>query len=662
MDQDMQQEILQNINVFCDRQEDGTICMLQGKDTLPTREELGKIHLNILLDSSGSMTITIPSSVSSSRGCELTLVEDDPPLKCNIKKKHNISTRATITRIGILTALYSDLFQKYNTTFRILCYNSEVSYDSGILELTKDNVSNIAQDVIDASVMGGTQVWKAFEEVADTCEQVDSDRQFVTILLTDGYDHSEGTSRRDAFNRIKDNIGDRKHLMITMGIGTPNVDFDSDFLCRYTTLKSVTDSNEAIYGETCEEMSTVCVKGYSKLLSKVSYYGMANIVLDNICDTISNSFDPSDCTSCAIFKTNSNIVRFNINDTVITIDLDEGEHINGLSYYYDNYNIINVALNLLHNKYTTYSEKYQVLSELTMDLKELKSIDQVVPNKIKIKLLYNRLTRDYGSIPPPPMLRLVVNDQEALEMYNKLLKMIPEIENKKIKLTDYINNNINIIDEIIIERIEMPIKFYDNNSQLVQLYNMCYSKFCDYRSLKNRIAVNQMEMIDMKIFIMPIFTYQVSSSETTIRCASLGRQCSVGINSQLTSDNCTSSMYNGDNECYICMKNKANIIFVGCNHINVCHECLDRCKGNNNGAKLFCPLCKDNISDTIFVDKSHLIDKYKCIGCKNKTATMVFTPCGHMTSCKDCVKNMENVLCPVCSVGCKTVEMQFNLI
>ena len=391
----MESEILQNINVLVDKQENETVCMIQGKDSLPTQEELGKIHLNILLDSSGSMSILIPNSIQSFKNYDLTLVEDDPPLKCTIKKKHYIASRAIITRIGILTALYSDLFQLYDTTFRILCYNDDVTFDSGILALTKENVANITQTIIDVPVKGSTQVYTAFEEINKICDKVDSDRKFITILLTDGYDHSDVTIRDNTLDKIKENIGEREHLMITMGIGVPNTDFDSVFLCKYTTLKSVTDNKEAIYGETCEEMNTVCVKGYSKLLSKISYFGMVKIVLDNDSDSITNFFDPSDSTSCGLFKIQSNQIVLNVNNINIPINIDTSSvttnnlvtRIDGLSYYYDTYIIINTALELLQKNYSTYSEKYHKLSNLTRNVKDIidmKPSSEIFRHKMQI--------------------------------------------------------------------------------------------------------------------------------------------------------------------------------------------------------------------------------------------------------------------------------------
>ena len=246
-------------------------------------------------------------------------------------------------------------------------------------------------------------------------------------------------------------------------------------------------------------------------------------------------------------------------------------------------------------------------------------------------------------------------------MYDELNEMLPSLEKEKEELEKYINNNRNIIGEIIIERINMPIEPLNDIIQLQHLYNMCYSKFCDYRALKNLIAINQIETIDLESLPPPKFTYQPSSSSSTFRCAALGRQCSVGINSQLTSDNCTESMYNGNNECYICMKNKANVIFLDCHHINICNECLDNTQEYiQNGAKLYCPLCKDTVKNTITIDKSHLIDNYKCIKCENKSANIVFTHCGHIMWCKVCCN--ENKHCPICNTSCETIELQFSLI
>jgi|688.fasta_scaffold650483_1 hypothetical protein len=57
-------------------------------------------------------------------------------------------------------------------------------------------------------------------------------------------------------------------------------------------------------------------------------------------------------------------------------------------------------------------------------------------------------------------------------------------------------------------------------------------------------------------------------------------------------------------ECVICLCENSNTIFLPCGHKCVCNECYENIKKNCNKSYIQCPLCRRNITDINFLEKS----------------------------------------------------------
>jgi len=376
--------------------------------TLPDVSDIGKIHLDIFLDSSGSMSGSVSgsSSVTFTGVQNMTLMEDTIPLTCNINGI-NLNTRAITVRMGLLTSLYSEMFQMYDTTFRIICYSSEVVYKSDILKLTQENVRNIAQNVIDAPIGGSTHISCALETVKSTLNLLDEDRRILLMTLTDGYDNTRCCDNTitptNYIDKLLCDIRENHSLsMITMGVGVPGQDFDSAFLCKHTTLSSIKNSGTPLFGSNRDEMNTVCIQGYSKTLSKAPSYGSVKVqscTNQSDAEFIVNEFDPSDFTSRVLGKIQGNKIVLHVSGENIEIDLTSSHvvKVTGLTYYFDAYHNVSCALKQL-------SESYAKFDKLLCNVKSKKYDTNVLKNAITsssnilIKFYYSKYVSCFSDL------------------------------------------------------------------------------------------------------------------------------------------------------------------------------------------------------------------------------------------------------------------------
>lgn len=665
---------LDSTNIVSERDGDAFTFAIFGKRklTLPDKSDVGKIHLDVLLDSSGSMKNSVPgsSSVVFTGEQQMTLKEDTIPLTCNLNGT-TINSRAITVRMGVLSALYSEMFQLYDVTFRVICYSDKVAYKSNVMDLTQENVRKISQDVISTDIRGGTQISCALEEIKNTKNKIDEDRKIVIMTLTDGYDNSlspNPSSSGTYIESLLDSIKETHNLsMIVMGVGKPKIDFDPNFLCKYTTLESVKQMNKPLFGSNRDEMNTVCIQGYSKVISKSSSYGIVKIKQcegSQDLETIVDEFDPSDFTSFALCKSYESKIVIQVLDESIELDLlsNNVNTIKGLSYYFNEYNNISKKLTELSEKYTYFDKLFDSAVTEKDEMNTLKS-HIVEQDKSLIQYYYNLYfptdkQEDISYSPPttpslePIMLRRQrggdlsnvfprslherscpeISEEDLSNMITSLTNKISEMENSSTsKMKSALDYGRKILVQIVTNDISLPIKPNEYCGEELHeicniMYSMCYSQFKDYQALKYQISINQKGRSSSGYSrFRSGFAYHGSTGAVILRSSSsgLGRQVSGGTNSQSTPDHQLSEGTSNQEHkdyitCIICMENPSDTVFMNCKHSHICNTCFVDIKSSYGCGNLFCPTCRSVPKYAIPVKKAHLTNRLECPLCVEK--------------------------------------------
>ena len=81
-------------------------------------------------------------------------------------------------------------------------------------------------------------------------------------------------------------------------------------------------------------------------------------------------------------------------------------------------------------------------------------------------------------------------------------------------------------------------------------------------------------------------------------------------------------------ECLVCSDNKREVLFEPCGHVATCRDCGSRCKK--------CLVCKESILGRVELEE--------CLVCSDRKASVKFEPCGHLCSCEVCAKLMKKCI------------------
>lgn len=86
--------------------------------------------------------------------------------------------------------------------------------------------------------------------------------------------------------------------------------------------------------------------------------------------------------------------------------------------------------------------------------------------------------------------------------------------------------------------------------------------------------------------------------------------------------------------CAVCLVNKATILFLPCKHLSCCTLCAVSMSD--------CPICRKKV---IILQKMETT-LVKCVVCKKESATILHSPCRHISSCTTCGLKLDK--CPLC--------------
>jgi hypothetical protein len=363
--------------------------------TLPSKEEMGSTHLEFYVDVSGSMRDFIVGSHPMSYVSTQTLQLG--PSKEDVFTVHNemLQSKGTIVRVGIISALYTELFRNYDCTFRFVCYSDSIKYISEISELTIPNIRRYGQELLNVSLGGGTKMISAFKSTKEIVSTIPKERNILIMALTDGFDfsHCKGMNRHYLTPGEKDVLleeleslkKDHSIRMITMGIGKPDIDFSKETVCNLTDIPYIKSKQKPLYGMDRDSMNTCCIQSFAKAISKLEDYGTikASVPEGAYLSTIWNELDISDLTSYIICNVSPT-------GTPITLECDDGsmetikgmgctsdyssnepQLVEGLTRYYKQYVKITERIDALTKAYKNYEEE---LDRAMSDLQRSRSI------------------------------------------------------------------------------------------------------------------------------------------------------------------------------------------------------------------------------------------------------------------------------------------------
>ncbi|XP_067936875.1 E3 ubiquitin-protein ligase MIB1-like [Watersipora subatra] len=97
------------------------------------------------------------------------------------------------------------------------------------------------------------------------------------------------------------------------------------------------------------------------------------------------------------------------------------------------------------------------------------------------------------------------------------------------------------------------------------------------------------------------------------------------VSNTLANFSSTSSDSESLDECMVCSDAKRDILFSPCGHVTTCSQCSSRVKR--------CLLCKQTVESRTPIEE--------CIVCSEKSANCLFKPCGHMCACEGCAGLMK---------------------
>ena len=115
-----------------------------------------------------------------------------------------------------------------------------------------------------------------------------------------------------------------------------------------------------------------------------------------------------------------------------------------------------------------------------------------------------------------------------------------------------------------------------------------------------------------------------------------------------------------EKRCLRCKKKARDTVFLPCGDFVLCHCCAAKVKK--------CPYCDENIIDSVravltdvreqaevpspvddhqdlLKETSGLYRERMCRYCKNEERDVVFLPCSHLASCRQCASRVENCIC-----------------
>lgn len=99
--------------------------------------------------------------------------------------------------------------------------------------------------------------------------------------------------------------------------------------------------------------------------------------------------------------------------------------------------------------------------------------------------------------------------------------------------------------------------------------------------------------------------------------------------------------------CKICYSNPIQVMNIPCKHVTSCMDCV---RNIDN-----CPLCRASIESG---KKLEVLDK--CIKCKINSPNILFLPCSHVIVCEQCLNNKTTHLCNICTTTFSTYCKLYN--
>ena len=607
------------------------------KKDLP--DETKANHFCIALDMSGSMKAIVGQRNNSTTLQEVRVTPDERSVAVAIEQR-SLNTRANIVRLGILSCLYSRLVQDNessgnDTTFRILCYNTSVVYDTGVLRLTDENLRSITQSLMGVMPTNGTCVSTALEKFA-TDRQDFIGKKGILMVLTDGEDQSgykafTGYSRKqyrdDLIQRILDRLsfgekeGDES-LDISIGfigIGTPNRDFRTDFVKKFTSLRSV-KSGEPLYGKDVPNMTVACTSAYAKLNSHIPDIGKVDLEKRDGDTFIISHFYPNDDTSCLLGKTSHDDLILKLqNRKTITLDLTSEMFVEvpNVHKYYTIATELESKTSKMRNELHEYNNKMSSARKQMIRLNESRSYLEANVSDACLMFCYHNMgisdPDDSGDSLSPEFIREKIKlECERMDELSKQLFTDASTLGKGVFLKAIIKQpRLPTIEETIPE----PFR---NTSLVKRLFGVCQGMHSDYDLLLATIVSDrsrrQQVFQELPETSADIYMIQTTSSDgayltpcaMTSPIPGLSELCTFGGQEEIGNDYAT---------CICCCAEFSNVVNVPCMHSYLCHACHLKVSADNGDT---CIACKKNVTCTVDIDKKHLCENLKCPSCLNK--------------------------------------------